>query len=250
FARRRIRRDLRRGRTYPIAPFSGDLCDYDLVVLCSPVWEGRLSTPALAFARQYGAQARHLAAIFSKHTPEPRYAACVHELTAISGQANPVHLFVTDTDPRQSRAIEDFAQKLYRWLGRLTITLLPRFYSLCTLAAADMPDVEALPADAHIAGRTRESVQLACPMGLVPRGAVCEHNWRLLTVHGPLSCAQMGILHDICRLLAQEDIEARSFAGEVETTDYLLIRSHKLEQALEILRRNYYDVDNYTTQPF
>ncbi|MDD4796855.1 MAG: ACT domain-containing protein, partial [Eubacteriales bacterium] len=90
-----------------------------------------------------------------------------------------------------------------------------------------------------------QQLQLVCPMGAVPPQARCEHNWRMFSIQGPLAFAQAGIMKSINALFSRNAVEAVCLPGSrSDKGDYILVRSHKLETAIELLRQNYYDVQS------
>lgn len=237
--------EARKEKTGPIDPYEGDISQYDVVILCAPVWEKHLATPALSFLQQYASQAKNLACALTKHQPEPTYPACIRAVEQATGKTCPIHVFLSDDDPELDQKTVLFAQKLYRSLGKLVIGLLPRFYTLCTLNAQDMPAGDSLPQGSILLSRGAQEVQLVCPMGLAPAQAQCAHNWRMFSIQGPLAFAQAGIMKNIGALFTRNAVESVCLpGGQQDKTDYILVRSHKLEKAIDLLRQNYYEVES------
>lgn len=67
--------------------------------------------------------------------------------------------------------------------------------------------------------------------------AECEAGWRALTVEGKLEFSAVGILTAILNPLAQEGISILSVS--TFDTDYVLVRSTKLEAAKRVLRQTF-----------
>lgn len=233
--------DVGRAKLHPITPFEGDMGEYDLVILCAPVWASHLAAPARSFLHAYGNEIGRLSAVFLKKKPEAAFQECMRDAAQYSGKELHSQIFLTENEAGNDARLTQFAQKLYQSLGRLKIELLPRFYSLCTVDAREMQGEPAR--DTIIVSRTREEVQLVCPMGVIPKGAKSEHNWRLLSIKGPLAYAQAGIMKNVRAILERTGVPVVSIPGAAaDRADYILVRSHMLEKAIDALRENYYDV--------
>ncbi|MDK2882949.1 MAG: hypothetical protein PWP58_1285, partial [Bacillota bacterium] len=58
------------GKNAAIAETDVDLSVYDLVVLCTPVWAGKISSPARAFLSMYGKSLRSVAYLLTRADPK------------------------------------------------------------------------------------------------------------------------------------------------------------------------------------
>jgi hypothetical protein len=74
----------------------------------------------------------------------------------------------------------------------------------------------------------------------VPGDVQAERGWRALVVAGPLDLALTGILAGIAAALAAADVAI--FALATYDTDYVLVRSARLGDAVAALRAAGYDV--------
>ncbi len=83
-------------------------------------------------------------------------------------------------------------------------------------------------------------ISLVCPAVTVPSNAThIENGWRMLRIEGELDFSLVGILADISRILACENIGI--FAISTYNTDYILCKKENFEGALKTLNSNGYD---------
>lgn len=116
---------------------------------------------------------------------------------------------------------------------RLTITVHPQLYAICRLE----PD-SALPGWA--AGqaflcitRTLSELSIVCEDQGVPANVHAEHDRRLLQIEGTLAFSLTGVLASVASPLAEAQISI--FAVSTYDTDYVLVSSKDLEQAVAVL---------------
>jgi hypothetical protein len=117
---------------------------------------------------------------------------------------------------------------------KLTLTLLDDRLSICRLAHdAPIPE-QILRGGFFSITRTPDELSIVCAQAHVPDGVTCEPDWRCLQVMGPLPFELTGILATLTQPLAEAGISL--FAVSTFDTDYLLIKSPTVEQALAALR--------------
>lgn len=68
---------------------------------------------------------------------------------------------------------------------------------------------------------------------------IVEYNWKAIKIVGTLDFALIGILSKISTILAQTEISI--FAISTYNTDYILIKTDKLEKAVKVLEQNSYE---------
>jgi hypothetical protein len=114
------------------------------------------------------------------------------------------------------------------------IGVMPGVFALIRLPArAAMP--EWLDGALMSVTRTDEELSIVVDQTLVPVGYErVERGWRALVVEGPLDLSQVGVLASISQPLARSGVSI--FALSTYNTDYVLVRSEDLDQALEALR--------------
>jgi hypothetical protein len=64
--------------------------------------------------------------------------------------------------------------------------------------------------------------------------------WNILKIVGPLDFSLVGILSKISGILAKEGISI--FAISTYDTDYILVKSDKIDQTIEVLKRSDYEI--------
>jgi uncharacterized protein len=122
-------------------------------------------------------------------------------------------------------------------LDMLDLELLGDDYAVCRLpVGAVVPG--ALLAYASRGGVvsvtwTPDEVSIMCPAAQAPAGASIETPWRCLRVAGPVNLALTGILAAIVSPLA--DARVNIFAFSTYDTDYLLVPSVRLAEAISAL---------------
>jgi len=81
--------------------------------------------------------------------------------------------------------------------------------------------------------RTADEVSLVLPEKDIPSGSQVELGWRAVKMVGPLDFALTGILASLAEPLARAGISI--FAISTYDTDYILVRSGDLDQAVQTL---------------
>ena len=127
----------------------------------------------------------------------------------------------------------------------LALRVLPGELAVARLAPhASMPPWASLapgtPGEFRAVVRTAAELSIVCPDSGVPGDVQAERGWRALVVAGPLDLALTGILAGIAAALAAADVAI--FALATYDTDYVLVRSARLENAVAALRAAGYDV--------
>jgi uncharacterized protein len=127
----------------------------------------------------------------------------------------------------------------------LALRVLPGELAVARLAAdAPIPPWASLAPDApsplRAVVRTAAELSIVCPDSDVPGDVRAERGWRALVVAGPLDLALTGILAGIAAALAGAGVAI--FAVATYDTDYVLVRSPRLGDALGALRAAGYEV--------
>ena len=87
--------------------------------------------------------------------------------------------------------------------------------------------------------KTNEELSIVLDESLEIQSDIVEDNWRAIKIVGTLDFALIGILSKISTILAQAKISI--FAISTYNTDYILVKSDKLENTVEILEKNEYE---------
>jgi hypothetical protein len=91
--------------------------------------------------------------------------------------------------------------------------------------------------------KTPEEFSIVCPETEVPRNCRSETGWRALKVKGPLDFELTGILAGISGVLSEAGISI--FAISTFDTDYILVRSKRLQSAVSALEAAGYRVRSH-----
>src|SRR6266508_3923010 len=120
----------------------------------------------------------------------------------------------------------------------LDLELLGADYAVCRLPAGTPvpPRLGELAADGAVVSVTwtPEEVSIMCPTVHAPEGATIETPWRCFRIVGPVNLALTGILASIITPLA--DARVNIFAFSTYDTDYLLVPSVRLTEAVAALQ--------------
>lgn len=122
----------------------------------------------------------------------------------------------------------------------LTMKLLRESYGVCRLAQGEAIPDWATMGDFFSITKTDDELSLVCEMKNIPEDILCEGNWRVLKVEGPLDFALVGILSSISQVLA--DCSVSIFALSTYDTDYILIKEKDRVTAVNALSGANYKV--------
>jgi len=115
----------------------------------------------------------------------------------------------------------------------LLLQLLPGEFAVCRL-----PPTEPVPAWAGSAvfssvTRTSDELSIICPATSVPTNVKAERDWRVFKFQGPFAFTETGILASVLAPLATAKIGILAIA--TFDTDYVLVKTERLEDALRTL---------------
>ena len=116
----------------------------------------------------------------------------------------------------------------------LDLVLLPDDYAVCRLAAGTaLPaGLGAGPGVVSITWTPTET-SIICTVGQAPDAGLINAPWRCLRVNGPVNLALTGILASLANPLAEARVNI--FAFSTHDTDYVLVPSVRLDEALAAL---------------
>ncbi len=115
----------------------------------------------------------------------------------------------------------------------LKLSVLDGSLAICRLEPSAEIPTWVLSQSFYTLSRTAEEISVVCPEAAVPDGITCERGWRGLKVAGPLDFSLTGVLAAIAAPLAQAKISI--FALSTFDTDYVLVKTEKLELAITAL---------------
>jgi hypothetical protein len=82
--------------------------------------------------------------------------------------------------------------------------------------------------------RTSDELSVIAEMAFVPTGLRSEVSWRVLKVRGPFDFSEVGVLASLVEPLAATGVSV--FAISTFDTDYLLVQTSQLDEAVAGLR--------------
>lgn len=88
--------------------------------------------------------------------------------------------------------------------------------------------------------KTDEELSIVIDEDINVKSDIVEYNWRAIKIVGTLDFALIGILSRISTILAQAEISI--FAISTYNTDYILVKANQLENAIEVLKQNNYEI--------
>ncbi len=121
---------------------------------------------------------------------------------------------------------------------QLTLTLLPKTYSVCRLDKKEEIPKWALCSEFFSITKTMDELSIVTSQENVPAGIKNQNNWKILKVEGPLDFSLVGILSKLSTILADNDISI--FAVSTFDTDYILIGENNMAKGIEALREKGY----------
>ncbi len=116
----------------------------------------------------------------------------------------------------------------------LTISILPKLFTICRLAADTPVPGWANGGEFLSLTRTSEELSIVAEADLVPAELRSDLNWRVAKVHGPFDLSAVGVLASLVAPLAQKNISV--FTISTFDTDYLLVQASDLQAAAAVLR--------------
>jgi hypothetical protein len=122
----------------------------------------------------------------------------------------------------------------------LTMKLIKEKYGVCRLNKTESIPEWAQNSDFYSITRTSDELSIVCSEDSIPSDIKCEKDWRILKIEGPLDFSLIGILASISTILAQKGISI--FAISTYDTDYILVKNKDIENAVEALISERYEV--------
>ena len=126
----------------------------------------------------------------------------------------------------------------------LTMKLLKENYGVCRLGQGEAVPAWVMTSSFYSMTKTEDELSVVCDMALIPDDILCERDWRVLKIEGPLDFALVGILSLISKVLA--DCSVSIFAVSTYDTDYILVKEKDRELAITSLKEAMYEVVNET----
>jgi hypothetical protein len=116
----------------------------------------------------------------------------------------------------------------------LDLVLLPGDYAVCRLEVGTPLPAGLDPAAGVVSVTwTDDETSIICPVAQAPPDSLTNTPWRCFRVNGPINLALTGILASLVNPLA--DARVNVFAFSTHDTDYLLVPTVRLTEALAAL---------------
>jgi len=125
-------------------------------------------------------------------------------------------------------------------MSKLTLQLMDEAFAIHSLAVNSTIPTEVFEAPVYFIAKTYEEISIVVPEEFEIDSDEVEPDWRALEVVGPLGFSLTGILSNISAVLADRKISI--FAISTFDTDYILVKSDKISEAITALRENNYQV--------
>ena len=125
-------------------------------------------------------------------------------------------------------------------MATLTLKLLKDNFSIHSLAVDSQIPSAVFKAPIYFIGKTFDEVSIVLPSKIKIESEDVEPDWQALEVVGPLGFNLTGILSSISTVLSNEKISI--FAVSTFDTDYILVKSNKVNDAIIALRNNNFQV--------
>ena len=114
------------------------------------------------------------------------------------------------------------------------LILFPDRYAICRLEPGD-----SLPPWINHEGflsitHTTEELSIVCQEAIIPPAIPCQAGWHMLKFEGTFDFSQTGVLASVTLPLAEAGISI--LAISTYNTDYVLIQTGQLEQAIQVLQ--------------
>lgn len=123
---------------------------------------------------------------------------------------------------------------------KLTLKRLNECFTIHRLPVNSEIPPQVFSASIYFIAKTFDEVSIVLPQSVVLDSDEAEPNWQALQVIGPLDFALTGILANIATVLANEKISI--FAISTFDTDYILVKKGALNNAINVLNANDYQV--------
>ena len=123
---------------------------------------------------------------------------------------------------------------------KLILKLLKNKYSVCRLNKYDEIPKWIFNEEFFSITKTEDELSIICLQDKIKDDVLCERNWKVLKIEGPLDFSLIGILSKISTLMANNNISI--FAISTYDTDYILIKEESIDKAIELLINNNYNV--------
>jgi hypothetical protein len=125
-------------------------------------------------------------------------------------------------------------------LAKQTLSVLDATFSIHSMSAEQSIPAFVLSSDFYFIGKTHDELSLVVKQDIAIEALESDYDWRVLEVLGPLNLSMVGIMAEISAILAAAKISI--FVVSTFETDYFLVKSDSLAQAVAALKKARYEV--------
>jgi hypothetical protein len=125
-------------------------------------------------------------------------------------------------------------------LAKQTLSVLDSTFTIHSLSEEQAIPAAVLSSDFYFIGKTHDELSLVVKEDIVIDAIESDYDWRVLEVLGPLNLSMVGIMAQISAVLAAAKISI--FVVSTFETDYFLVKSETLSEAVAALKKARYDV--------
>jgi len=125
---------------------------------------------------------------------------------------------------------------------KLNLKILDGLFSIHQLSPKNEIPIQIYQNQFFSITKTDEEISVICSSSVHLDSESSETNWSCIKVLGPLDFSLTGILADISTILAKAEISI--FAISTFDTDYILVKSERLQAVKKALQQAEYDFKN------
>ncbi len=116
----------------------------------------------------------------------------------------------------------------------MKLTVLPEKYSIYKFRDESSIDEWIMSSDFYSVTRTKDEISVvAIQKDPSPSGIVCNRDWRILKIEGPLDLSLVGVIAGVSAIFGEKKIPV--FIISTYDTDYILIKHNDLNTGIEAL---------------
>lgn len=120
----------------------------------------------------------------------------------------------------------------------MELNVSEQLFTVCQIASTGMVDFNS---PFVFVSKTDDEISLVCATPSVPVETLArEDGWRMLKITGVLDFSMVGVIAQIARILADERVSL--FVVSTYNTDYILVKSDRLETAIRALEQHGYSI--------
>jgi len=118
-------------------------------------------------------------------------------------------------------------------MGKPALEVLDQEFSIYRFAPDESVPPPVLESSFYWIGKTDEELSVVCESSIEPGDGVKSTGWSCIKVQGQIDLSMFGVLAGISAALAS--VQVSVFAISTFDTDYILVKSSQLEEALDAL---------------